>query len=212
MSDNFHQSVNGGTGANHIMFGHADAIWFSNADGKPGRAAETRAGVHGYDGAANPDRASSMRSRIPIRRPAPTTGTPRTATATATMPAIRRPTGPPGLRRRFVQRLLRSEPARREADPRLSRLAAAADRSALRAGHYYLLNNYNPGYFGNGKNAYIDTNPGQHAVHHSALVDAQHRRRPERPPYLLEVLRRSVEQLRQRSVPDQLRNAGTRRR
>src|ERR1700683_3250205 len=28
MSDNFHQSVIGGTGANHIMFGHGDAIWF----------------------------------------------------------------------------------------------------------------------------------------------------------------------------------------
>ncbi len=27
------------------------------------------------------------------------------------------------------------------------------------AGHYYLLNNYNPGYFGNGKNAYTDHNP-----------------------------------------------------
>lgn len=27
------------------------------------------------------------------------------------------------------------------------------------AGRYYLLNNYNPGYFGNGKNAYTDTNP-----------------------------------------------------
>jgi phospholipase C len=26
-------------------------------------------------------------------------------------------------------------------------------------GHYYLLNNYNPGWFGNGKNAYIDNNP-----------------------------------------------------
>jgi phospholipase C len=26
-------------------------------------------------------------------------------------------------------------------------------------GHYYLLNNYNPGYFGNGKNAAIDQNP-----------------------------------------------------
>jgi phospholipase C len=25
--------------------------------------------------------------------------------------------------------------------------------------HYYLLNNYNPGYFGNGANAYTDTNP-----------------------------------------------------
>jgi phospholipase C len=26
-------------------------------------------------------------------------------------------------------------------------------------GHYYLLNNYNPGYFGNGNNAFIDQNP-----------------------------------------------------
>src|ERR1700748_942684 len=26
-------------------------------------------------------------------------------------------------------------------------------------GHYYLLNNYNPGYFGNGTNAYTDHNP-----------------------------------------------------
>ena len=33
MSDNFHQSVNGGTGANHIMFGHGDAIWFSDGKG-----------------------------------------------------------------------------------------------------------------------------------------------------------------------------------
>ena len=38
MSDNFHQSVNGGTGANHIMLGHGDMIWFS--DGK-GNAAAT---------------------------------------------------------------------------------------------------------------------------------------------------------------------------
>src|SRR6202020_3380437 len=33
MSDNFHQSVNGETGANHIMFGHGDAIWFSDGKG-----------------------------------------------------------------------------------------------------------------------------------------------------------------------------------
>ena len=26
-------------------------------------------------------------------------------------------------------------------------------------GHYYLLNNYNPGYFGQGENAFLDTNP-----------------------------------------------------
>ena len=35
MSDNFHQSVNGGTGANHIMLGHGDAIWFSDGEGHP---------------------------------------------------------------------------------------------------------------------------------------------------------------------------------
>jgi phospholipase C len=35
LSDNFHQSVMGGTGANHIMFGFADAIWYSDPDGKP---------------------------------------------------------------------------------------------------------------------------------------------------------------------------------
>ena len=33
MSDNFHQSVNGGTGANHIMLGHGDAIYFTDGQG-----------------------------------------------------------------------------------------------------------------------------------------------------------------------------------
>ena len=31
MSDNFHQSVMGGTGANHVMLGTGDTIWFSEA-------------------------------------------------------------------------------------------------------------------------------------------------------------------------------------
>jgi phospholipase C len=34
LSDNMHQSVMGGTGANHIMFGYADAIWYSDGAGK----------------------------------------------------------------------------------------------------------------------------------------------------------------------------------
>jgi phospholipase C len=34
LSDNFHQSVMGGTGANHIMFGYADALPYSNGKGK----------------------------------------------------------------------------------------------------------------------------------------------------------------------------------
>jgi phospholipase C len=33
MSDNHHQAVLGGTGANHIMMGAGDAIWFSNGAG-----------------------------------------------------------------------------------------------------------------------------------------------------------------------------------
>ncbi|MFI4866814.1 MAG: alkaline phosphatase family protein [Steroidobacterales bacterium] len=35
LSDNMHQSVQGGTGANHIMFGFADAIWYSDGHGHP---------------------------------------------------------------------------------------------------------------------------------------------------------------------------------
>jgi phospholipase C len=33
ISDNFHQSVMGGTGANHIMFGFGDAIFYTNSKG-----------------------------------------------------------------------------------------------------------------------------------------------------------------------------------
>ena len=35
MSDNFHQSFMGGTGANHFMFGTGDAIFWSDGNGKP---------------------------------------------------------------------------------------------------------------------------------------------------------------------------------
>ena len=40
MSDNYHQAVHGGTGANHIMLGSGDAIWFSDGKGNPLDAAE----------------------------------------------------------------------------------------------------------------------------------------------------------------------------
>jgi len=33
LSDNMHQSVMGGTGANHLMFGFADAVWYSDGNG-----------------------------------------------------------------------------------------------------------------------------------------------------------------------------------
>jgi phospholipase C len=35
LSDNFHQSGQGGTGLNHILFGFADGIWYSDGHGNP---------------------------------------------------------------------------------------------------------------------------------------------------------------------------------
>src|SRR5579872_7379075 len=42
MSDNYHQAVMGGTGANHVMLGSGDAIWFTNSKGNPARPPENQ--------------------------------------------------------------------------------------------------------------------------------------------------------------------------
>jgi phospholipase C len=36
LGDNMHQSIEGGTGANHIFLGYGDAIYYANPDGTPG--------------------------------------------------------------------------------------------------------------------------------------------------------------------------------
>jgi phospholipase C len=61
--------------------------------------------------------------------------------------------------------------------PRLSRFAPAPGHPNCDPGHYYLLNNYNPGYFGDGSNAYTDHYVFNTRVHHSSGQPAQHRRR-----------------------------------
>jgi phospholipase C len=146
MSDNFHQSVDGGTGANHIMFGHGDAIWFS--DGK-GNAAVPPNNVQVEKGTPNGGVVSE------IEDPTPSSGTNNwyaedgygggsfgatsygggsySACADTTQPGV----AP-------IVTYLKS--LKTPISPRCE------------AGHYYLLNNYNPGYFGNGKNAFVDTN------------------------------------------------------
>ncbi len=43
--------------------------------------------------------------------------------------------------------------------PILTYLSDLKIPSKCQTGHYYLVNNYNPGYFGDGSNAYIDPNP-----------------------------------------------------
>jgi phospholipase C len=155
MSDNFHQSVNGGTGANHIMLGHADAIWFSDANGRP---AAPPNGVKVFTG--TPDAGTVNEVENP--NPAPGTnnwyiedGYGAGGNGGFPPPYSVSPVSgggsysdcsdvaQPGVRP--IVEFLHSLP--RPIDPHCE------------PGHYYLLNNYNPGYFGNGKNAYLDHNP-----------------------------------------------------
>jgi phospholipase C len=114
LSDNFHQSVMGGTGANHIMFGFGDAIWFT-------------------DGMGN----AAVPPTNEIENPNPQAGTNNywdqdgysggtySACADLTQPGVP-----------VIVNYLQSLP--RPVNPNCE------------AGHYYLLNNYNPGYLGNG--------------------------------------------------------------
>jgi len=147
MSDNFHQSVNGGTGANHIMLGHGDAIWFSDAEG---HAAAPPHNTEVASGTAN----AGVVDEVENPNPAPATNNSYTedgygggsfGAASFGGGSYSNCADPnqPGVA--AIVNYLQSLP--RPVDPHCD------------VGHYYLLNNYNPGYFGNGNNAYTDTSP-----------------------------------------------------
>jgi phospholipase C len=136
MSDNFHQSVLGGTFANHFMLGHGDMVWFS-------------------DGAGNalipPENVTAQG----------------TAFAGFTLNEIENPNPQPGTNDWYAQDGYIGGSYTNCADLTQPGVAPIVDylRSLPRpidphceAGHYYLLNNYNPGYFGDGSNAYTDPN------------------------------------------------------
>ena len=161
MSDNFHQSVDGGTGANHIMFGHGDAIWFS--DGK-GHAAAPPNGVQvftaSYNGGPNPD--AGTVSEIENPNPAPGTnnwftedGYGSSGNSGFPPPFTASPAFGGGS---YSDCSDLTQPGVAQIVDYLKSLSKPIDPRCEK-GHYYLLNNYNPGYFGNGKNAYTDQNP-----------------------------------------------------
>src|SRR5277367_2464 len=154
MSDNFHQSVNGGTGVNHIMLGHGDMIWFSDGNGNP----ETP--PHNVPVTTNPAGFGGPGMIDSIENPNPQPGTNNfytqdgygsdfnsgfpmkdwDLTQSNGLPIIYgggsysdcSDAGQPGV------------------EPILGYLRSLRVNSRCEAGHYYLLNNYNPGYFGNG--------------------------------------------------------------
>ncbi len=123
LSDNFHQSVMGGTMANHIEFGYADSIWYSDGNGNaltpPANQIENpdpQPGTNNwYDsdgyGAANGTGGGSYVNCADLSQPG--------------VPAI--------------VNYLESLP--RPVNPNCD------------TGHYYILNNYNPGFNGDGSSS-----------------------------------------------------------
>jgi phospholipase C len=146
MSDNFHQSVLGGTGANHIMLGHGDAIWFSDGNGN---AATPPHNVLVAQGSAN----AGIVDEVENPNPAPGTnnwyaedgygaGSFGAASSGGGSYSNCSDTTQPGVA------------------PIVTYLGSLERpiKPNCETGHYYLLNNYNPGYFGDGSNAFTDTN------------------------------------------------------
>ncbi len=154
MSDNYHQAVLGGTGANHVMLGTGDAAYFSDGYGTP-----------------------LTPPNNPVNPQAP--GTP-IAPFTSALSEIEDPNPQPGTNNYYIQDGYgggSGSPTSSSnygggsyvgcADPSQPGVAAVRDylhaltphiKPNCEAGHYYLVNNYNPGYFGDGTNAYTDEN------------------------------------------------------
>jgi phospholipase C len=159
MSDNFHQSVNGGTGANHIMLGHGDAIWFSDGNGKPAVPPEgANVFTAQYNGGSNPDQGVVNE----IENPNPASGTNNWYAEDGYGNSSNAGSAPP-----YTAAAVSgggsysacADPRQPGVGPIVSYLQSVHINPRCEPGHYYLLNNYNPGWFGNGKNAYIDQNP-----------------------------------------------------
>jgi phospholipase C len=155
MSDNFHQSVNGGTGANHIMLGHADMIYYSDTSGKP---AVPPNGVQVFGG--TPD-AGTVHE---VENPNPASGTNNWYTEDGYGESYNAGYPPPYTAEpvygggSYTNCSDASQPGVKPIWDYLRSLPRAINPNC-EPGHYYLLNNYNPGWFGNGKNASTDTNP-----------------------------------------------------
>jgi phospholipase C len=159
MSDNFHQSVDGGTGANHIMFGHGDAIWFSDGYGHPAVPPNNElVFTEPYEGGPNPDAGVVQEIENPHAQSGTNNwwvqdGYGNSDNAGYPPPFTVSPVSGGGSYSDC------SDPSQPGVGPVVTYLKSIGIDPRCEPGHYYLLNNYNPGWFGNGKNAYIDQNP-----------------------------------------------------
>ena len=145
MSDNFHQSVQGGTGANHIMLGYGDLIWFSDGNGNPLTPPHNMM-VNGgvVDEIENPN-------------PLPGTNNWYIQDGYGGTDANGKPYGGGS----YTECTDTSQPGVAALTAYLNSINVAPN---CQQGRYYLLNNYNPGYFGDGTNAYAEIHNPQNTV------------------------------------------------
>jgi phospholipase C len=156
LSDNYHQAGTGGTGLNHILLGYADALWFSDGAGKPLVPPSNT-----VNPAAPGTTASGASALSEIENPNPQPGTNNwyvqdgygggSGSPTAVSPNANYGGGS------YVACADASQPGVAPVLDYLKGLRRPVS-SRCEPGHYYLVNNYNPGYFGDGSNAYTDTN------------------------------------------------------
>jgi phospholipase C len=148
MSDNYHQAAMGGTGANHIMMGTGDMIWYSDGHGNPEppphnqmvAAGTVNAGV--VDEIENPNAAKGANNWY--KEDGYGGGSYGSASYGGGSYSNCSDSDAPGVGP--ILQYLSSLPY--EVNPKCD------------PGHYYILNNYNPGYYGNGVVASTDTSAG----------------------------------------------------
>ncbi len=112
MSDNFHQSIQGGTGANHVALGTGDAIWYSDGEGN-----------------------AKVPPTLQIENPDPQAGTNNWWTQDGYSGGT------------YSDCADETQPGVKEVTSFLHQLHVKPNCDT---GHYYLLNNYDPGFFGDG--------------------------------------------------------------
>jgi phospholipase C len=149
ISDNYHQAGMGGTGLNHILLGFGDDIYFSDENGSalvPPHNAMTSFGGP-VDEIENPNPESGTNNWYSQDGYGGFAKTITTLTGTST--------GVYG-GGSYSECSDTSQPG---VGPLISYLNSIGIKPNCQSGRYYILNNYNPGYFGDGSDAYTDPNP-----------------------------------------------------
>ncbi len=150
MSDNYHQAVMGGTGANHVMLGMGDAVWFADSNGNPAEPPHNSLVAAGSPNAGVVDE---------IENPNPVPGTNNWYTEDGYGGgSFGSPSYGGGT---YTNCFDTTQPGVAPIASYLGSLRRPIDPHC-EEGRYYLLNNYNPGYYGSGKSAYADIgNPNE---------------------------------------------------